>query len=221
MDVGASRIAVLAENQYQELELWYPLLRLREAGAECFVVAPKAGATYTSKLGYPVVSDLAVGDVDASEFDAVVVPGGHAPEAMRRSADLIDFVRKMDQRGAIVAAICHAGWVLASAGIAKGRRLTCVAIIKDDVIHAGADYLNEQVVRDGNLITSRLPSDLPAFSAAILDALRQSPEPDRAGRPARAPATSSPAYTTASRLVPLAVGVASGDYTQISAPVPV
>ena len=212
-------VAVLCENQYQELELWYPLLRLRAAGAAAYTVGPKAGAMYTSKLGYPVVSDLAAGDVDAADFDAVVIPGGHSPEGMRRSADLLDFVRKLDEGGRIVAAICHAGWVLASANIARGRRLTCVPIIRDDVINAGGDYVDEQVVRDGNLITSRLPSDLPIFSATIVEALAQRGPSDGRSAAALPEPTSNPAYATAARLVPLAVGVASANYTQISAPV--
>jgi protease I len=219
MKLQEATVAVLCENQYQELELWYPLLRLREERAAVYTVGPKAGAMYTSKLGYPVTCDLAAGDIAAADFDAVIIPGGHSPENMRRSADIIDFVRKMDERGAIVAAICHAGWVLASAGIAKGRRLTCVGVIKDDVIHAGGEYVNEKVVRDGNLITSRLPSDLPAFTAAVIGALSEVAVAAR--RPDRVlPDSSSfPSYFTRAHLVPLSVGVASPDYAQISAPI--
>lgn len=215
--LAEARVAVLCENQYQELELWYPLLRLREEGATAYTVGPKAGAMYVSKLGYPVVTDLAAGDVDAADFDAVVIPGGHSPEGMRKSQALLGFVRAMDERGAIVSAICHAGWVLASAGIAKGRHLTCVSIIKDDVIHAGGDYVTQEVVRDGNLITSRLPSDLPVFAATVVQAVVEAP---KAGTEASYPLPhSQPSYDTAARLVPLAVGVASANYTQISAPV--
>lgn len=217
MTLSGCTVAVLTENQYQELELWYPLLRLREAGAVTYTVGPRAGAVYTSKLGYPVVSDLAAGDLDPSDFDAVVIPGGHSPEAMRRSVEMIDFVKKIDEQGGIVAAICHAGWVLASAGIARGRRLTCVSIIKDDVIHAGADYVNEPVVRDGNLITSRLPSDLPVFCAAIVKALAEAVEATGSRSGSRLPPpVSSPEYTTPARFVPLAVGAASGNYTQVA-----
>ena len=160
MNLADAQIAVLAENQYQELELWYPLLRLREEGANVVVVGPAAGQPYASKLGYPVVPDVSINDVDASDFDAVVIPGGFAPEGMRRHKPMIEFVRKVHDQGALVAAICHAGWVLASAGIAKDRNVTCVALIKDDVIHAGGKYVDQAVVRDGNIITSRLPSDL-------------------------------------------------------------
>src|SRR5258707_12845360 len=175
MDLADAQIAVLAENQYQELELWYPLLRLREEGANVVVVGPVAEQTYASKLGYPVKPDLAITDVDASDFDAVVIPGGFAPEGMRRHKPMIEFVRKVHDQGSLVAAICHAGWVLASAGIAKDRNLTCVPIIKDDVIHSGGNYVDEPVVRDGNLITSRLPADLPGFCKEIVRYLEETP----------------------------------------------
>lgn len=217
MNLSEATVAVLCENQYQELELWYPLLRLREEGATVYTVGPKAGAMYVSKLGYPVITDLSAEEVDAADVDAVIIPGGHSPEGMRRSQAMLDLVRKVHERGGIVAAICHAGWVLASAGIAKGRHLTCVSIIKDDVIHAGGDYVNEEVVRDGNLITSRLPSDLPVFMATVVRALEEaSPSPHSRSFP---PPASQPSYTAHAQLVPLAVGVASANYTQISAAV--
>lgn len=165
-----TRVLVLAESQYQELELWYPVLRFREAGADVAVGAPEAGALYSSKLGYPVRSDVSVADIDPADVDVLVIPGGFAPEAMRRSAALLDLVRKCHANGQLVAAICHAGWVLASAGIAKGRQLTCVPVIRDDVISAGANYVDQPVVRDGNLITSRLPNDLDVFCAEIIRA---------------------------------------------------
>jgi protease I len=165
-----TRVLVLAESQYQELELWYPVLRFREAGADVAVGAPEAGALYSSKLGYPVRSDVSVADVDPADVGVLVIPGGFAPEAMRRSAALLDLVRKCHANGQLVAAICHAGWVLASAGIAKGRQLTCVPVIRDDVISAGANYVDQPVVRDGNLITSRLPNDLDVFCAEIIRA---------------------------------------------------
>ncbi|MPS28299.1 DJ-1/PfpI/YhbO family deglycase/protease [Pigmentiphaga sp.] len=213
-----ARIAILAENQYQELELWHPLLRLREAGAHVLVVGPARDQVYASKLGYPVRPDLAVADVTAGDFDAVVIPGGFAPEGMRRHKAMIDFVRDMDARGNLVAAICHAGWVLASAGIAKDRDVTCVALIRDDVIHAGGRYRDEAVVRDRNLITSRLPSDLHLFCGAILDYLRDAPAASPAGRrlaPAdgRAPASAVHAQRAVLGMGPR--GIASADYTTV------
>jgi protease I len=216
MDLADAQIAVLAENQYQELELWYPLLRLREEGANVVVVGPVAEQTYASKLGYPVKPDLAITEVDASDFDAVVIPGGFAPEGMRRHKPMIEFVRKVHDQGALVAAICHAGWILASAGIAKDRDVTCVALIKDDVIHAGGKYVDQAVVRDKNIITSRLPSDLPVFCKEIVNYLQESPRIRNSGKvlkPSNGRAPASPAYTHVAEFTMGPRGVASADYT--------
>jgi protease I len=173
MELKGKRVAVLAENMYQELELWYPLLRLREAGAETFVVGSGSASTYQSKLGYAVEVDMAADQVSAADIDAVVIPGGYAPDLMRRYPAMVNLVREAFVQGKIVAAICHAGWVLVSAGVLKGKQATCVFAIKDDVINAGATYVDTEVVRDGNLITSRVPSDLPAFCRAIIQALSE------------------------------------------------
>jgi len=173
MELEGKRVAVLAENMYQELELWYPLLRLREAGAETFVVGSGSADTYTSKLGYPVSVDRAAGEVSAAEIDAVVIPGGYAPDLMRRQPAMVQLVRQAFEQGKIVATICHAGWMLVSADVVRGRKATCFYSIKDDLVNAGADYVDAEVVRDGNLITSRVPSDLPAFCRTIIEALRE------------------------------------------------
>ena len=173
MTLEGKRVAVLAENSYQELELWYPLLRLREAGAEALVVGTGSADTYTSKLGYPVQVDVEADQVSAADLDAVVVPGGYAPDLMRRYPAMVDLVREAFEQGKIVAAICHAGWMLVSAGVLPGRKATCFFSIKDDMINAGATYVDAEVVRDGNLITSRVPSDLPAFCRAIVAALSE------------------------------------------------
>lgn len=172
MELWGKRIAILAEDNYQELELWYPLLRMREAGAEVVVIGMPGVEQYHSKLGYPVTVDATADDVSAEDFDALIVPGGYAPDRMRRHQAMIDLVRGVSERGGIIAAICHAAWVLVSAGIMKGKRATCVPAIKDDVINAGAIYVDEEVVQDGNLITSRVPSDLPAFCRTIITALK-------------------------------------------------
>ena len=171
MNLRGKHIAVLAADLYQELEIWYPLLRFREDGAETVAVGAEAGKTYASKKGYPVVADRSIADVHARDFDAVVVPGGWAPDTLRQDERMLNFVREMDKAGKIVAAICHAGWVLCSADILRGRKVTCFKAIKDDMIHAGADYVDEEVVVDGNLITSRMPTDLPAFCRKIAQAL--------------------------------------------------
>jgi protease I len=165
------RVAILAEDLYEDLELWYPLLRLREEGAETVVVGPGNAKEHHGKYGYPVTVDKGIRDVDAKQFDAVVIPGGYAPDRMRRHAAMVDFVRQMAQRNHIVAAICHGGWMLASAEVVAGRNVTGFMAIKDDLVHAGAQYRDAEGVVDGNLITSRQPSDLPAFCEAIIAAL--------------------------------------------------
>lgn len=171
MDLQGKRIAVLVADLYQEMEVWYPLLRFREDGAETLAVGAKAGETYSSKKGYPVVADKSIAEVSARDFDAVVIPGGWAPDTLRQDARMVNFVREMDKAGRVVAAICHAGWLLCSADIVRGRKATCFQAIKDDMIHAGAQYVDEEVVVDGNLITSRMPTDLPAFCREIAKAL--------------------------------------------------
>jgi protease I len=171
MSLTGKRIAILAEDNYQELELWYPFLRMQEAGAEVKVIGTGSAEIYTSKHGYPVTVDAVADEIEAADFDAVIVPGGYAPDLMRRHESVLKLVREAHEQGKVVAAICHAGWVLISAGILKDRKVTCVSAIKDDVINAGATYLDQEVVRDGNIITSRVPTDLPAFSRTILAAL--------------------------------------------------
>ncbi len=171
MTLKGKRIAVLAEEMYQELELWYPALRMREAGAEVKIIGTGSSPTYASKHGYPVTVDAAADQVSSADFDAVIIPGGYAPDRMRRYPAVLKLVREVFERGGVIAAICHAGWVPISAGILKGRRVTSVPAIKDDMVNAGATWVDEPVVRDGNLITSRMPDDLPFFCNAIIQAL--------------------------------------------------
>jgi protease I len=172
MELRDKRIAVLVEQQYQELEVWYPYYRLKEAGATVVMVGPKAGETYPSKLGYPAKSDKAAKDVSAGEFDAVVIPGGFAPDYFRRDPATIQLVKDMHARGKLVAAICHGPWLLCSTPALKGKKATCFFAIKDDVTNAGATYVDEETVVDGNIITARKPDDLPAFTTAIIRWLR-------------------------------------------------
>ena len=180
MELQGKRAAVLVEQMYQELEVWYPVYRLREAGCKVTLVGPDAGQTYPSKLGYPAKSDKAAKDVSADDFDILVIPGGFAPDFMRRTEPMIRLVSNMAERGKIIAAICHGPWVLCSTQALKGKKATCFFAIKDDVINAGAKYVDEEVVRDGNLITSRKPDDLPAFMQAIFQAAREA-KPAMAG----------------------------------------
>ena len=172
-ELDGKRAAVLVEQQYQEMEVWYPLYRLREAGCKVTLVGPEAGHTYNSKLGYPAKSDRAARDVSADDFDLLVIPGGFAPDYLRRCEAVLKLVGTMAEQGKVVAAICHGPWVLCSTQALKGRRATCFFAIKDDVSNAGANYVDAEVVRDGNLITSRKPDDLPAFMQSIIQAVKE------------------------------------------------
>jgi len=165
------KMAVLTEEMVNDLEFWVPYYRLKEAGVEVTVVGSDAGKTYTGKGGLPCTSDRAAVEVNAEDFDGVVIPGGYAPDLMRRNPAMVGLVRDLFEQGKVVAAICHAGWMLASAKILQGRRVTSFFAIKDDLVHAGADWVDQEVVVDGKLITSRTPDDLPAFMKAILEAL--------------------------------------------------
>jgi protease I len=171
MELNGKRVAVLIEQQYQEMEVWYPVYRLREAGCQVTLVGPEAGTAYPSKLGYPAKSDKAAKDVSAADFDGIVLPGGFAPDFIRRNEPMLTLVRAMAQQGKVLAAICHGPWVLCSTTALRGKKATCFFAIKDDVINAGAKYVDEEVVVDGNVITSRKPDDLPAFVVAIMQAL--------------------------------------------------
>src|SRR5436853_2683875 len=170
MELSGKRAAMLVEQQYQELEVWYPYYRLREAGCQVTLVGPEAGQTYPSQLGYPVKSDKAARDVSADDFDLLIIPGGYAPDHMRRCDAMISLTSTMAEQGKPVAAICHGPWMLCSTQALKGRKATCFFAIKDDVINAGAKYVDAEVVRDGNIITSRKPDDLPAFMQAVIQA---------------------------------------------------
>lgn len=170
MSLKGKRIAVLAEDMYEDPELWYPYYRLQEEGAEVTIVGPEAKA-YASKHGYPAQATLAANQTGPADFDAVIVPGGFAPDRLRRYAPVLNLVRGVFEKGGVVGAICHAAWVPISAGILKGKRATCVAAIKDDLVNAGATYVDEPVVVDGNLVTSRTPADLPYWLPALIKAM--------------------------------------------------
>jgi protease I len=177
MELRGKRIAILVDTAYQEMEVWYPYYRFQEAGADCVFVGAEAGKVYASKVGYPATAQLSYDAVSVDAFDGVVIPGGYAPDHIRRHAKANRFVMEMDAQGKLVASICHGPWVLCSAGILKGRRATCFFAVKDDVVNAGAKYEDAEVVVDRNLVTSRKPEDLPAFCRAAINVLVEQPVP--------------------------------------------
>lgn len=172
MELDGKHVLILVENMFHDLEFWVPYYRMQEAGATVEVVGTTGDTTYTGKFGTTVMADVGAESVRVAAVDGVIVPGGYAPDMMRRYPSMVNIVREGVQSGKLVAAICHAGWMLASAKILEGRRVTSFFAIKDDLIHAGADWVDEAVVVDGNLITSRTPKDLPAFMRAIVAGLR-------------------------------------------------
>jgi len=165
------KILCCVADIFEDLELWYPVIRLREEGYEVLLVGDEAGKTYTGKHGVPAVSDLAFKDVKAEDYHGLLIPGGFAPDKMRRLPEARKLVKDMDDQGKPIAQICHAGWLPISAGILKGRKVTSVDAIKDDMVNAGAEWVDEEVVVDRNLISSRTPKDLPAYAKAIIKAL--------------------------------------------------
>lgn len=165
------RVAVLVEDYYQVLEVWYPYLRLREEGIQTVLVGTGKNS-YKSREGYPAEEELPIKKAKAEDFDAVVIPGGYAPDILRRYEEINHFVRDMHKKGKVIASICHGGWVLVSAGILKGKKVTGFLAIKDDLINAGAEFFDREVVVDGKLITSRNPYDLPAFCREIIKIIK-------------------------------------------------
>lgn len=165
------RAAILADREFEDLELFYPYYRLQEEGVEVHVIAPEK-KPYLGKHGIEVFPDKSVGEADPKDYKILVIPGGWAPDRLRRDARVVEFVREVAANNAIIAAICHGPQLLISAKLLHGRKLTCVSAIKDDVINAGATYLDQPLVVDGNLITSRTPADLPYFGKALAEAVK-------------------------------------------------
>ncbi|HKG34760.1 MAG TPA: type 1 glutamine amidotransferase domain-containing protein [Gemmatimonadales bacterium] len=178
MSLRDKTILFFAGPLYEDLELWYPKIRLEEEGART-VVAGTGEKTYQGKRGYPLTVDTSVDEIRAADFDGLVIPGGYAPDIMRRSQKLLQLTREIYQAGKPVAFICHAGWVPISAGIVQGKRGTSVGAIKDDLVNAGLLWEDSPVVVDGNLISSRTPADLGVFCKALIAALEKSPDTSR------------------------------------------
>ena len=165
------RILVLVGDEYEDLELWYPKLRLEEAGSHVTVAGAVQGHTFSGKQGYPCTSDAAISDMEASDFQGIVLPGGWMPDKLRRDEKVLALVRDFAARGQLVAAICHGGWIAISAGVYRGVRVTGSPGIKDDLMNAGAIWEDTPVVVDRHFVSSRKPADLPAFMAAIVELL--------------------------------------------------
>lgn len=173
MSLNGKKAIILAENLYEDQELWYPYYRLKEEGVDVKIVGMPGVESYGSKHGYPVKVDLTPQEVEIESIDALLVPGGYAPDKMRRYPEMRELVRKAFQQGSVIGMICHAGWLPISAGIVKGKKVTSVGAIKDDMVNAGGEWLDQEVVVDGNLISSRTPADLPAYCKAIIAAMNQ------------------------------------------------
>lgn len=165
------KILTFVGDVYEDLELWYPKLRLIEAGAEVVVAGQESGVIYAGKHNYPCRSDAAIADMQADDFDGVVVPGGFMPDKLRRDAKVLELVRDFDAAGKLIAAICHGGWIPISAGVYRGVRVTGSPGIKDDLVNAGAVWEDKPVVIDRHFVSSRKPDDLPDFCRAIIDVL--------------------------------------------------
>jgi len=176
MDLAGKTVGVLVEDLYHDLEVWYPIYRLREDGATVLVVGTGSKSVYRSKHGGEITPDCDINKINPNDFDGLIIAGGYAPDILRSREAVLVFVREMFHGGKLLASICHGPWVLCSAKILPGRQCTSIASIKDDVIHAGAEWVDEAVCVDGNLITSRRPDDLPAFLPAIIKALGKEPE---------------------------------------------
>lgn len=163
MKLVGKTVAVLVEHHYQDLEVWYPVYRLREEGARVLLVGTGTATDYVGKYGYPAHVELHVEQLNPQELDGLVIPGGWAPDRLRMSQSVLNLVRGMNEARKPIACICHGGWVLVSAGVLNGRKVTSFAAIKDDLINAGALWEDREVVVDDNLVTARKPDDLPAF----------------------------------------------------------
>ncbi len=170
MTLAGNRVLIFVDEGYEDLEFWYPKIRLEEAGAVVDVASHERG-TFKGKHGLTARADLSYGEIDASAYDALVIPGGYAPDRIRRAPTAIAIVKDMARGHKPIAAICHGPQVLISAGVLRGKKATCFMSIRDDVANAGAQYVDDEVVVDGGVITSRTPEDLPAFCRAIIAAL--------------------------------------------------
>ena len=171
LELSAQRILILAGDDYEDLELWYPKLRLVEAGVRVVTAGQEAGRRYSGKHGYPCVTDAAISEMESADFQGVICPGGWMPDKLRRDPKVLQLVREFAQAGKLVAAICHGGWIPISAGVYRDVKVTGSPGIKDDLINAGARWEDAPVVIDRHFVSSRKPDDLPDFCRGMLEVL--------------------------------------------------
>ncbi|UCZ51554.1 type 1 glutamine amidotransferase [Bacillus shivajii] len=172
MNLKEKKVLSVVDHEFEDLELLYPHLRLQEEGAITHIAGKKADVEYIGKYGVPVKPDYCFDQVNIEEYDALLVPGGWAPDKLRRYDEVLEMVKYMNEQKRVIGQICHAGWVLISANILHGKKVTSTPGIKDDMINAGAEWHNEEVIVDGHIISSRRPPDLPAYGKALADALK-------------------------------------------------
>ncbi|KON91757.1 glutamine amidotransferase [Rossellomorea marisflavi] len=173
MSLTGKQVLQLVSDDFEDLELWYPVLRLREEGAVVHIAGEEKNKTYTGKYGVPITSDHSFHEVDADEYDAILVPGGWSPDKLRRYDSILSLIKEMDQSKKPIGQICHAGWVLISAKILEGVNVTSTPGIKDDMENAGAKWFDEPVVVDGHIISSRRPPDLPDYMREFIGVLQK------------------------------------------------
>lgn len=171
MRLEGKKVIAFVSDDFEDLELWYPVYRLREEGAIVHLAGEKANHKYKGKYGVPAVSDYDFKSINVNEYDAVLVPGGWAPDKLRRYPEVLEIIRTMNKKEKPIGQICHAGWVLISSGILSGKKVTSTPGIKDDMTNAGAEWFDEAVVVDGHLVSSRRPPDLPQYAKAFADIL--------------------------------------------------
>ncbi len=169
-ELKGKKVAIFVADGFEDLEFFYPLIRLTEAGAEVVTASP-GGRPVSSKHGIRFSPSRSIQEILKDEFDCIIIPGGKAPEKLRKDPQVLELVRKHAESGSIIAAICHGPQVLVSADLVKGRTLTSYRTVKDEIEASGGRFVDTQVARDGNLITSRSPEDLPFFSRAIIQAI--------------------------------------------------
>ncbi|UOE92286.1 type 1 glutamine amidotransferase domain-containing protein [Alkalihalobacillus sp. LMS39] len=167
------KVIALVDEEFEDLELWYPVLRVREEGITVHLVGPEENTVYHGKYGVPVTTDYAFSQIDPSQYDGILVPGGWAPDKLRRYKEVLEMVTHMNDRKKPIGQICHAGWVLISAKILQGVKVTSTPGIRDDMENAGAIWIDEAVVVDGHIVSSRRPPDLPQYGQAFVDALNK------------------------------------------------